>query len=258
MRSLGGDDGQLCSRVRRSTLEFERRSVVVSGATGNLGHSVVRAYLEAGAHVAVPARDPAKAAALRDALSSLAGTDDDAKLLIADADLADRGSMDAFVEHVLRAWGRLDVLANLAGGFGTGPADDIATIRALWEENVATVIVPSAACLVPMRARGYGRIVSVSAMTALKGGRNTAGYAMAKGAVVRWTEALAAETKDQGITVNAILPSSIDHPVNRAKMPKADPTTWVRPEEAAALILFLTSSEASGITGAGIPITART
>jgi NAD(P)-dependent dehydrogenase (short-subunit alcohol dehydrogenase family) len=237
--------------------DFERRSVVVTGATGNLGHAVVRAYLEAGAHVAIVARDAAKAKALRDELGALAGTDGDAKLLSADADLADRASMDAFVEHVLRAWGRLDVLASLAGGFGTGPADDLARINALWQQNVATVVVPAAACLVPMRARAYGRIVSVAAGSALKGGRNSAGYAMAKGAVVRWTEALAAETKGQGITANAILPGTIDHPVNRANMPKGDPKTWVQPAEAAALILFLTSAEASGITGAAIPITGR-
>jgi NAD(P)-dependent dehydrogenase (short-subunit alcohol dehydrogenase family) len=237
--------------------DFERRSVVVTGATGNLGHAVVRAYLEAGAHVAIVARDAAKAKALRNELGALAGTDGDARLLIADANLADRASMDAFVEHVLRAWGRLDVLASLAGGFGTGPADDLARINALWQQNVATVVVPAAACLVPMRARAYGRIVSVAAGSALKGGRNSAGYAMAKGAVVRWTEALAAETKDQGITANAILPGTIDHPVNRANMPKADPKTWVQPAEAAALILFLTSTEASGITGAAIPITGR-
>jgi NAD(P)-dependent dehydrogenase (short-subunit alcohol dehydrogenase family) len=237
--------------------DFERRSVVVTGATGNLGHVVVRAYLEAGAHVAAPVRDAAKGRALREAVGAHAD-DGASRLLVGEADLADRTSMDAFVERVLRTWGRLDVLANLAGGFGTGPAYDIARIRALWEQNVATVVVPATACLVPMRARAYGRIVSVSAAAALKGGRNTAGYAMGKSAVVRWTEALAAETKDQGITVNAILPSSIDHPVNRANMPKADPKAWVQPEEAAALILFLTSTEASGITGASVPITGRT
>lgn len=237
-------------------LEFDRRSVVVTGATGNLGNAVVRAYLVAGAHVAVPVRDWAKGQALRDAMSDLAAGDD-GRLLVIDADLADRGSMDAFVERVLRAWGRLDVLANLAGGFETGPADDIARIRALWEQNVPTVVVPTAACLVPMRARGYGRIVSVAAGSALKAGKNAAGYAMAKGALVRWTEALAAETKDQGITVNAILPATIDHPVNRAAMPKADPKTWVQPAEAAALILFLTSAAASGVTGAAVPITGR-
>ena len=242
---------------------FERRSVVVTGATGNLGQAVVRAYLEAGAHVAIPVRDAAKAAALRAGLGDLAGpgphgTDGtDPKLLVVEAALADRAQMDAFVERVMRTWGRLDVLASLAGGFGAGPADDVERIRALWEQNVATVVVPAAACLVPMRARAYGRIVSVAAAAALKGGRNTAGYSMAKGAVVRWTEALSAETKDQGITVNAILPGTIDNPANRASMPKADPKTWVQPAEAAALILFLTSTEASGITGAAIPIGGR-
>jgi NAD(P)-dependent dehydrogenase (short-subunit alcohol dehydrogenase family) len=237
--------------------DFERRCVVVTGATGNLGHAVVRAYLDAGGHVAIPVRDTAKAAALRASLGSLTEREGDVRLMFADADLADRVSMDAFVEQVLRAWGRLDVLASLAGGFGTGPADDLDRIRGLWDSNVATVVVPAAACLVPMRARGYGRIVSVSAAASLKGGRNTAGYAMAKSAVVRWTEALAAETKNEGITVNAILPGTIDHPVNRANQPKADPRTWVQPEEAAALILFLTSTEASGITGAAVPITGR-
>ena len=229
---------------------------MVTGATGNLGQAVVRAYLEAGAHVAIPVRDAAKAEALRAGLADL--TDPaDPTLLVVEAGLSDRAQMDAFVERVMRTWGRLDVLASLAGGFGSGPADDLARIRELWEQNVATVIVPAAACLVPMRARGYGRIVSVAAAAALKGGRNTAGYAMAKGAVVRWTEALAAETKDQGITVNAILPGTIDNPANRASMPKADPKTWVQPREATALILFLTGAESSGITGAAIPITAR-
>jgi len=146
--------------------DFDRRSVVVTGATGNLGHAVVRAYLEAGAHVAIPARDTAKATALRAALGALAGAEGDPKLLIADADVADRASMDAFVERVLRVWGRLDVLASLAGGFGAGPADDLARMDALWQQNVATVVVPAAACLVPMRARAYGRIVSVAAASA--------------------------------------------------------------------------------------------
>jgi NAD(P)-dependent dehydrogenase (short-subunit alcohol dehydrogenase family) len=238
-------------------LAFERRSVVVTGATGNLGHAVVRAYLEAGAHVAIPVRDLAKAAALRTTLGELAGTADDPRLLAIEAALDDCAQMDAFVERVMRAWGRLDIVAGLAGGFGNGPADDLDRIEELWQRNVATVVVPAAACLVPMRARAYGRIVSVAAAAALKGGRNTAGYAMAKSAVVRWTESLAAETKDQGITVNAILPGTIDHPVNRANLPKADPKTWVQPAEAAALILFLTGTDASGITGAAIPITGR-
>jgi NAD(P)-dependent dehydrogenase (short-subunit alcohol dehydrogenase family) len=109
-----------------------------------------------------------------------------------------------------------------------------------------------------MRARGYGRVVTVGAYAALQGRKNGAGYSMAKGALVRWTESLAAELKAEGITANIVLPTTIDHPVNRANMPKADPSTWVTPAELASVILFLCSEASSGVTGAAIPVTART
>jgi NAD(P)-dependent dehydrogenase (short-subunit alcohol dehydrogenase family) len=214
--------------------------------------------LERGAHVAIPIRDAAKERELREALGDLAGTSDEPRLIAREAELSSAADMEAFVEHVMRAWGRLDVLANLAGGYGAGSALDLAVIDRLWEQNVRTAVTATTACVRPMRARGYGRIVSVGSVTALKARRGAAGYAMAKGALVRWTEALADELKGEGITVNCVLPSTIDPPANRASMPKADPKTWVSPEELAALIVFLCSPEASGVTGAAIPVTART
>jgi len=159
---------------------------------------------------------------------------------------------------VLRAWGRVDILNNLAGTFKGGSASDTALARELWEGNVMTAVTAGAACLRPMRARGYGRIVSVSAVAALKGGRNGAAYAMSKSALLRWTESCAAEVKGEGVTVNAVMPTTIDHPVNRAQMPKADPSLWPSPEEVANMILFLSSPVASGVNGAAIPILART
>ena len=231
---------------------------IVTGATGNLGHTVVRTFLERGAHVAIPIRDESKGGELRAALGDLAGGPEGSRLIARVADLADRAQMDAFVDHVMRAWGRVDVLANLAGGFGTGSALELEGIERLWDQNVRTTVTATAACVRPMRARGYGRIVSVGSISALKARKGSAGYAMAKGALVRWTEALAEELKGEGITVNCVLPSTIDHPTNRANMPKADPKTWVSPEELAAAIVFLCSPEASGITGTAIPVTART
>jgi NAD(P)-dependent dehydrogenase (short-subunit alcohol dehydrogenase family) len=231
---------------------------VVTGATGNLGPAVLRAYLTRGTHVAAAVRDAAKGEALRVALADVAGDADDPRLLVIEAGPADASAMDALVERVLRAWGRIDILNNLAGIFKGGPALDAGRMRELWDTNVLTAVTAAAACLRPMRARGYGRVVSVSALTALKGGRNNAAYAMSKGALVRWTESLAAEMKGEGITVNAVLPTTIDHPANRAQMPKADPTLWPSPEEVANVILFLSSREASGVNGAAIPITART
>lgn len=231
---------------------------MVTGATGNLGHAVVRTFLERGTHLALPVREPEKAEALRSSLGDLAGTPDDPRLIVERVDIGDRGAMDAFVERVMREWGRLDILANLAGGFGAGSALDADLVERLWEQNVRTTVTATAACVRPMRARGFGRIVTVSAFAATRGRLGVGAYAMAKGALVRWTEALADELKDSGITVNAVLPTTIDHPANRARSANADPKKWVSPQELASLIVFLSSDEASGVTGAAIPVTART
>ncbi len=239
-------------------MSFSDRAVVVTGATGNLGRTVVRMFLEAGAHVAMPVRDLDRAGELRASLGDRVGSSDAPHLIADTADPADAAAMTAFVDGVLRAWGRVDALANLAGGYAAGSALDLEGIERLWAANVRTAVTATAACVRPMRARGYGRIVTVGALAGLQGRRSGAGYAMAKGALIRWTESLAAELKGEGITANVVLPSTIDHPVNRANMPKADPAAWVTPAELGALIRFLCSAEASGVTGAAIPVTART
>lgn len=238
--------------------DLDRRSAVVTGGTGNLGPAVVAAYLAAKAHVCVAVRDAAKGAALQAALADQAGGPEDPRLLVVSADPADPVAMAALVDQVMRTWGRLDILANLAGRFATAAPNDADAAQELWDANVRTALVATEACLRPMRARGRGRIVSVAASAALRGGKHAAGYSMSKSAIVRWTESLAAEVKGEGITVNCVLPGTIDHPANRAAMPKADPSTWASPAEVAAAILFLSSDEASGITGAALPITART
>lgn len=236
---------------------MEGRAVLVTGATGVLGAATVRRYLQAGAHVAAAVRDPAKGDALAAELEAVAGTGSGGRLAILPADPADRAAMDRAVESVMTRWGRLDALANLAGGFARSDPWDVDAITRSWEQNVRTAVTATAACLRPMRARRYGRIVSVGAKGADRGGKDSAAYAMAKTALVRWTESLAAALKDEGITANVVQPGIIDNSDNRAAMPKADPTRWVRPDELAALIVFLSSSEASGITGAAIPVTAR-
>jgi NAD(P)-dependent dehydrogenase (short-subunit alcohol dehydrogenase family) len=246
--------------ILAKVFDLSKHAVVLTGATGNIGPTVLRAYLEAGAHVALPVRDERKGTALRGSLGDLAGTPEDPRVLVRAADPGDRSAMEGFVEAVLRAWGRLDIVANLIGGYAPSDASsgDIAAYRANWDQKVATIVTVTTASLRPMRARGYGRVVNVSSMAALKGEKGAAGYAMANAAVLRWTESLAEETKRDGITANCVLPKTIDTAENRAAMPKADPSKWATAAEVAAVIVFLSSEEASGITGSAIPIVART
>jgi len=105
---------------------------------------------------------------------------------------------------------------------------------------------------------GGGRIVNVGAMAAGKAGAGMGAYAASKAGVARLTEALADELKDQGITVNAILPSTLDTAKNRLDMPQADFSRWVTPAKAAEVIAFLVSDNASAVTGALIPVVGRT
>lgn len=226
----------------------------MTGATGHLGRSVVRAFLDAGAHVAAPYRSEAGAAELRAAHAEA----EDRLALIA-ADPGDEEAMRGVALDVVTRWGRIDAVAALAGGFAGGAVldSDLATFRSLFDQNVGTAVATIRASLPHMRARGYGRIVCVGARPAVRGAKNTAGYAIAKTGVVRLVESLADELRDEGITANAVLPSIIDHPDNRSQYPKADPKKWVSPEELAAVIVFLCSPEASGVTGAAIPVFGR-
>jgi NAD(P)-dependent dehydrogenase (short-subunit alcohol dehydrogenase family) len=246
--------------ILAAVFDLSKRVVVLTGATGNIGPTVLRAYLEQGAHVAIPVRDETKGAALRDSLGELAGTSTEPRVLVRVAEPGDRTAMDDFVEHVLRAWGRLDIVANLIGGYAASDAStgELSAYRAYWDQKVATIVTATTACLRPMRARGYGRVASVASTAALKGEKGAAGYAMASAALLRWTESLAEEVKREGITANCILPRIIDNAENRAAMPKADPSRWATAEEIAAVVVFLSSDEASGITGTAIPVTART
>lgn len=234
--------------------ELAARAVVVTGATGQLGRAVVSALLDEGAHVAAPYRDESRAAELR---SSIA--DADARLLLSRADAADEGEMDRFALSVVERWGRIDALAALAGGNASGTVAESGAdrFRALFEQNVVTSVAAVRAVLPHMRARRYGRIVCVGARQALRGTKGNAAYAAAKGGVLRLVEALAEEVKDEGITANAVLPSAIDHPENRARFPKADPSKWVSPAELSAVIVFLCSPRSSGVTGAAIPVFGR-
>jgi NAD(P)-dependent dehydrogenase (short-subunit alcohol dehydrogenase family) len=220
--------------------------IAVTGAFGALGHAVTAAARREGAQVAGIDRSPAS-----DGF-------DAGVLHIGHTDLVDPASAARAMEAVVARFGRLDVLVNVAGGFrwqtlADGPFE---SWTALYAMNVLTAAAASKAALPHLVASGRGAIVNVGANAALKAGAGMGAYAAAKSGVHRLTEALAEEWKGK-VRVNAILPSTLDTPANRADMPKADPSAWVSLDEAAQVILFLASERASAITGALVPVIGR-
>jgi NAD(P)-dependent dehydrogenase (short-subunit alcohol dehydrogenase family) len=153
-------------------------------------------------------------------------------------------------------FGGIDVLVNVAGGFRweTLADGDVETWDQLYAMNLRTAVVCCKTVLPAMLARGGGRIVNIGAAAAARAGAGMGAYTASKAGVQRLTESLSEELKDRGITVNAILPGTIDTPRNRADMPDADFTRWVAPQTIAGVIVFLASEAAGAVTGASIPV----
>lgn len=227
-------------------MRLDKQRIVVTGAFGTLGAAVVRAALDAGAQVA--AIDRVSVPAGLDAAHGFGGVD-----------LADVAEAQRAIDSAAEALGGLDALVNVAGAFRWETLDngDIDTWDLLYRINLRTVVVASKAVLPYLQHEGRGRIVNIGANSALKAAAGVGAYTASKSGVMRLTEALAEELKPSGITVNAVLPSIIDTPPNRADMPDADFDRWVKPEQLASVIVFLLSDAASAITGALIPVTGR-
>ncbi|WP_322042018.1 SDR family NAD(P)-dependent oxidoreductase [Paraburkholderia sp. J67] len=229
------------------------KTVAITGGFGSLGLATAQFLVARGARVALIGRGAAPGGdalptALKDAVC-LGGVD------LVDAEAARKA-----LAHAGEALGGLlDALVNIAGAFRweTIADGDASTWDLMFDLNVKTALNASKAALPQLVARGAGRIVNIGAGAGQKAGLGMGAYSASKAGVARLTEALAEELKDKGVTVNAILPSIIDTPQNRADMPDADFTRWVQGEEIAAVIAFLISSDARAVTGAAIAVNGR-
>jgi NAD(P)-dependent dehydrogenase (short-subunit alcohol dehydrogenase family) len=213
----------------------------------------VKAFLDAGSRVVIPYLKEGELENLR----SRIGASADAPLSGAAVDLTDEAAVAAFFEHARSETGSVNALVNAAGSFAGGaPVGETpwATWQSMLDVNLKTAVLASHAAARQMVSRGGGAIVNVSARAALKSGENIAAYAASKRAILQLTEAMAAELKPSGVTVNAVLPATIDTPANRKSMPDADFSTWTKPEDIARVILFLAGPDARIITGARIPV----
>ncbi len=221
------------------------RVIAVTGGHGALGRAVVEAALAEGLKVA--AIDHASGRAAPDGALELGGVD-----------LTDPGAALTAIETVVARFGRLDALLNVAGGFVWQLADDP---EPAWDRmyalNLKTALNASRAALPHLKRSAEGRIVNVGAYGAVKSEAGKGAYAASKAGVHRLTESLAEELKATSVTVNAVLPSTLDTEQNRKDMPDADPSRWVAPPDLARVMLFLASPDSRAITGALIPVLGR-
>jgi NAD(P)-dependent dehydrogenase (short-subunit alcohol dehydrogenase family) len=229
------------------TTTLANHTIAVTGGFGALGTALGEVLVQAGAQVALIGRGRPTAGL------------PDAALVLGGVDLGDAAAARAALDQTATHFGRLDGLVNVAGGFQWEKIEggDIDTWDRMFAINVRTALLASQAALPHLLARGRGRIVNVGAAAAGQAALGMGAYAAAKSGVARLTEAMAEEFKERGITVNAVLPSILDTPANRADMPKADPARWVSPQALARVVLFLLSDDAAPITGALIPVKGR-
>ncbi len=214
--------------------------ILITGGAGALGQTVVPAFVSAGASVILGDLNPVQ----------LPG------VTALKADFTDQTQVRGLVNEVIQSSGRLDALVNLIGGFATGRVVD--TDVSLWQRmlamNLTSAFLLSQAVLPSMLERRQGRIVHVAARAALEPFPGAAAYIVSKAGLVTLIRTLSKELNGSGVTVNGVLPSTIDTPVNRKAMPEADLSKWARPESIARTLAFLASDDANQINGALIPI----
>jgi NAD(P)-dependent dehydrogenase (short-subunit alcohol dehydrogenase family) len=223
------------------------RVAVITGGTGALGQAVTLRFLADGATVAVPYA----VAAERDHLHERVAAPDRDRLVMDAVDVGDLVAMTAFATSTAAAHGKIDVLVAGVGGFAGGSL--LETDAEMWKRmldlNLTTAFSAAKAVLPRMVAARYGRIVVVASRAVVPPAAGFIAYTVAKAGVIAFTQALAQETRKHGVTVNAVLPSTMDTPANRAAMPNADRSGWVPVESVADAIAVLAREASAHITG---------
>ena len=231
------------------------RVVLITGATGEVGPVVVRVFAGTGARLALTARRQEALEELADLLSL-----DEDRLLLYATDLARAEGVQALMDAVAARWGGADILLNIVGGWRGGRRTDELSEEewdGVLDMNLRTAFLINRAVLPYMVERGWGRVVNFGSRAVEDPAPRQAAYNVSKAGVVALTASIAAEYRRRGVAANAVMPSIIDTPYNRRRMPDADYSRWVRPEELAQAMLFLCSQEGGSLNGARIPIYGR-
>ena len=223
------------------------RVVLVTGGTGALGTAITRRFLGEGAVVCVPWIVEHERERLEASVQGAARP----RLVLERCDVADDAAMARLAESLTARHRRIDVLVSAVGGFAMG--DLVHTDRKLWDSmltlNLTTAYVAARAVVPAMLSAGGGRVVAVASRAVVPPAGGFIAYTVAKAAVIAFVQALAVETRGRGVTVNAVLPSTMDTPANRAAMPGVDPKTWVPVDAVADAIAYLAAESSAHISG---------
>jgi NAD(P)-dependent dehydrogenase (short-subunit alcohol dehydrogenase family) len=227
------------------------RTILVTGGTGALGSAVVEALLDGGWRAVVTWVNPKEL----ERVSEREGLD------LIEADLFDADAVEhAVAEAAGESSAPLRAVANLVGGYAGGsrvhetPLEDFERQFLL---NLRPTYLVTRAAIPRLVDGGGGSIVCVSTRAAVQPFAGAAGYISSKAAVLAFVKAVATEYRHDGVRCNAILPSVIDTPANRASQPDADHSLWVPPAEIAQVVRFLCSDESAPISGAEVPVYGR-
>lgn len=226
--------------------DFNGRVALITGASGALGEAVVEAFLLRGATVVGVARSMEKSR--RERLHHVA------------ADLTQTEGVEAAVEEAFGLAGRIDVLVHVMGAFAGGtPVAETGedTWDGMMSLNLRAAFLVARAVLPHMIKARYGRIVAVGSRVGVEPVAGLSAYGVSKAGLNSLIQTIAKEVRDQGITANVVMPSTIDTPANRKAMPKADFSSWVQPASIAEQIVSLASESAGDVSGALIPVYGR-
>lgn len=236
--------------------ELKGKCAVVSGASGNLGAAAARRLHMEGVKLVLIGQGEDR---LRQTATEMGLSADG--VIIGAVDQTVKSAVDQFIDQVVGTWGQIDILVNTTGGYKSGKPvhlmdesdwDSLITLNAKTAFNLCGAVARQ------MVAKGdKGRIVNVAGRAGLSAFGTGSAYSAGKAALLRLTESMSAELLPKGITVNAVLPSTIDTPQNRAAEPDADYSKWVSPDSIADVIAFLVSDAARDISGAHIPVYGR-
>ncbi|HET7643165.1 MAG TPA: SDR family NAD(P)-dependent oxidoreductase [Nitrososphaeraceae archaeon] len=229
--------------------DFSNRIVLVTGGTGALGSSITKAFVESNATVISSYIHEKEEILIQKA-------ENKSSIQLIKSDITKEEEVERLVSIVMDKYGHIDILVNVVGGY-IGTKSIVELDEKEWDlmmtMNLKSAFLISKHVTRHMISSKYGKIIHISSKKGLHAEGSDSAYAVSKSGLIRLVESLSEETKESNINVNCIMPIIIDTQANRKAMPNADFNKWVKPDDLANVVLFLSSEEAKTITGAAIP-----